>query len=115
MNHFEKGNELYNSQNYESALKEYLKAVTVSTTNAASFYNAAVCYIKLKEYNEAIPLLKKSISIKTNSKYYFNLAYCYSMLKETKKALIYFNTAWALDNSDTECEKAINLIINQFK
>lgn len=37
------------------------------------------------------------------------------MLNEDKKALNYFNTAWSLDNSDLECEKAINLILDKIK
>jgi hypothetical protein len=33
------------------------------------------------------------------------------MLKNTKKALIAFNTAWCLDNSDKDCEMAINILL----
>jgi hypothetical protein len=36
------------------------------------------------------------------------------MLKNNKKALVYFNTAWSLDNNDKDCEKAINLIIKNY-
>ena len=35
--------------------------------------------------------------------------------EEIKKALIYFNIAWSLDSSDTDCEKAINLIMSKNK
>jgi tetratricopeptide (TPR) repeat protein len=112
---FEKGNEFYNNKNYKDAITTYLKSAEIKENEAASLYNAAVCYIKLKEYEKAIPLLKKSLILKSDNKYFFNLAYCYSMLKDTKKALIYFNTAWALDNADNECEKAIKLIIKQYK
>ena len=37
------------------------------------------------------------------------------MKEEIKKALIYFNIAWSLDSSDTDCEKAINLIMSKNK
>ena len=50
-----------------------------------------------------------------DSKYFFNIAYCYSMLKDDIKALRYFNLAWALDNLDTDCERAIKLIATKIK
>ena len=36
-------------------------------------------------------------------------------LENINKALIYFNRAWALDASDKDCEKAINLLISKNK
>ncbi|MBU5485421.1 tetratricopeptide repeat protein [Clostridium sp. MSJ-11] len=115
MNFFQKANDYYNLKDYKKAISLYQKSIEAKENEAASMYNSAVCFIKLKEYNEAIPLLKKAISLKEDSKYYFNLGYCYAMTKDNKKALIYFNTAWALDNEDEDCEKAINLIINSYK
>lgn len=92
-----------------------MKAIETKENEAGAYYNSAVCFIKLLKYEKAIFLLKKAISLKMDSKYFFNLGYCYVMLKDNKKALIYFNTAWTLDNSDKDCEKAINLIIQSYK
>lgn len=114
MSYFKKANELYSLKDYRTAIELYKKAAALKDNEAASTYNAAVCFIKLKEYNKAIPLLKTAIMSKPDSKYFFNLAYCYSMLKNDKKALIYFNMAWALDNEDRDCEKAINLILKKY-
>jgi tetratricopeptide (TPR) repeat protein len=115
MSYFQKANDLYNTKDYKKAIAMYQKAVELKDNEAASQYNAAVCFIKLKEYEKAIPLLKSALIQKRDSKYFFNLGYCYAMLKDNKKALIYFNTAWSLDNNDNDCEKAINLIINNYK
>jgi tetratricopeptide (TPR) repeat protein len=115
MNYFNKANEFYNTKDYRRAIDLYQKAIELKDNESASYYNSAVCFIKLKEYSRAIPLLKMAISIKIDSKYLFNLGYCYAMLKNNKKALLYFNTAWTLDGSDKDCEKAINLIINSYK
>ena len=93
----------------------YQRSIELKENEAASLYNAAVCFIKLKEYERAVSLLKNAINLKLESKYFFNLGYCYSILKDNKKALVYFNTAWALDNNDNDCEKAINLIIEAYK
>lgn len=115
MNYFEKANDFYNTKDYEKAISMYQKAVQTKENEAPSLYNAAVCFIKLKQYEKAIPLLKSAIIKRNDSKYFFNLGYCFAMLKNNKKALIYFNTAWSIDNDDIDCEKAINLIIRNYK
>jgi ATP-dependent Clp protease ATP-binding subunit ClpC len=71
--------------------------------------------VKNESYEKAAELIKKAIHLKSDSKYFFNLGYCYAMLKNNRKALICFNTAWALDNSDSDCEKAVNKLLNYYK
>lgn len=115
MSYFQKANEFYNTKDYKRAIAMYQKAIETKENEAAAFYNAAVCFIKLGQYDKAISLLESAISKKKESRYFFNLGYCYTMMKNNKKALIYFNTAWALDNSDKDCEKAISLIISNYK
>lgn len=113
MNYFDEANSLYKEKEYEKAILLYQKAIENKDNIAASLYNAAICFIKLKEFEEAVPLLKQAIKENGSSKYYFNLAYCYAMLKDNKKSLINFNTAWALDNDDEDSCKAINIIISK--
>ncbi|MGL5243592.1 MAG: tetratricopeptide repeat protein [Sarcina sp.] len=115
MNYFSKGNELYNTKNYSEALDCYERAIENSECEYHSYYNAGVCYIKLKNYDKAIKMITKALELNKDSKYFFNLAYCYSMINDEKKALIYFNLAWALDHNDTDCEKAIKLITSKIK
>lgn len=111
MENFKKANDFYTKQDYLKAISYYNKAIKEKDNETISLYNAAVCYIKLKDFDKAIPLLIKAIKIKEDSKYYFNLAYCYAHLRDYRKALLYFNTSWALNNDDADCEKAINLIL----
>lgn len=111
MSYFDKANTLYNYKEYKKAIDTYRKALKFEENKAACLYNTAVCFIKLRNYKEAIPILKCALKEKHDSRYFFNLGYCYAMLKNSKKALVYFNTAWSLDNDDSDCEKAINLII----
>lgn len=113
MDYFSEANDLYKTKEYKRAIEFYKKAVETKDNEAASLYNAAVCFIKLKEFEKAIPLLKLAIKENSISKYYFNLAYCFAMLKDNRKALVNFNTAWALNNNDEDCSKAINIIINK--
>lgn len=115
MSYFTDGNKLYNNKEFTKAINYYLKSAESCENEACSYYNAGVCYIKLKEFDSAIDMLKKALTLQHESKYYFNLAYCYAMKEDSNHALIYFNRAWALDASDKDCEKAINLLMNKNK
>lgn len=66
---------------------------------------------KEKKLDEAIIVLHEALKVSNNSKYFFNLAYCHFQLNDFKKALRYFNIAWALNDSDEDCKKAISLIM----
>ena len=110
MDFFNEGNKLYNNKNYEKAIDYYKKSVMNNENEACSYYNAGVCFIKLKDFDNAILMINKAISIQKESKYFFNLGYCYAMKENSNKALINFNIAWALNNDDLDCEKAINMI-----
>ena len=80
MSNFSKGNELYNTRNYSDAINYYKKALDNDECKCHSYYNAGVCYIKLKQYEKAIEMITKALELYQDSKYFFNLAYCYSMI-----------------------------------
>lgn len=114
MKYFEKANELYNKKQYENAINLYKKAITEKENEAASHYNTAVCFIKLKNFEKAIINLHSALSFKKESSYFFNLGYCYAMINEKNKALNHFNIAWSLNPNDKDCEKAISLILKSY-
>ncbi|MDP4143150.1 MAG: tetratricopeptide repeat protein [Bacillota bacterium] len=111
MDYFEKAEFYYNKKDYGMALNAYMKALTTKQNEPALIYNCAMCLIKLQRYEDAIAFLKAAIELKQDSRFYFNLAYCYAKIGDNKKALLYFNTAWALDNEDKDCERAIDMIL----
>lgn len=115
MNYFNEGNKYYNLKDFKKAINFYNMSIENNENTTCSYYNAGVCYIKIKNFDSAIKMIKRALAMQQESKYFFNLAYCYAMKEEIKKALIYFNLAWSLDNSDDDCEKAINLIISKNK
>lgn len=92
MSYFNDGNKYYNNKDYSKALENYIESIDIGENESCAYYNAGVCYIKLKDFNSAIDMLKKALYIQKESKYYFNLAYCYAMLENINKALIYFNS-----------------------
>lgn len=112
MDYFTAANQYYNTKDYQKAINLYKKAIDNKENEVCSYYNTSVCFIKLGEYEKAIGFLKSALALKSDSKYFFNLAYCYAMLKDNKRALLYFNTAWSMDSSDKDCEKAIKLILS---
>lgn len=116
MGYFQDGNLSYDAKNYKSAISSYKKSIKAKEEEEAySLYNLALCYIKLEQYNKAIKTLKLAISKKPKSNFYFNLAYSYLKINDTKKALLYFNTAWAMDPQDEDCERAINHILRNLR
>lgn len=114
MNYFDKANEFYNQKQYKHAIDMYKKAMELNDNESSSLYNTAVCFIKLRDFENAIQYLLNAIKLKKESSYFFNLGYCYAMLNDKRKALNYFNIAWSLNGDDHECEKAINLILNTY-
>ena len=80
MSYFSEANKYYNSKEYKKAISYYRKSIADKENEACSYYNAGVCFIKLKDY---------------------------------KKALLNFNLAWAINNNDEDCKKAMNLILKK--
>lgn len=102
---------------YTRALPLFLKAIE-DKDNAEyikyALYNGAICLMNLENYINAISLLKMFLEIEIGeSILYFNLAYCYFCIGNNKKALVNFNTAWALSNEDVKCEEAVNSLLNK--
>ena len=115
MSYIDEGDLHYINKEYKKALSLYKKAIETKENESIALYNASVCHIKLKEYSDAIELLNKAIALKDDSEYYYNLALCYAYSNNNQKALLYFNTAWALNPDDEDCSKAINIILNNLK
>ena len=121
--YFAYANDFYNNRQYSKAISYYEKAINIKKADfdkseikennflANCYYNIATCYIKLYNYELSIKYNKLALKYYAKmSKYYFNLGYCYTQLSKFKLAYIYFNKAWALDNSDNECEKALKFL-----
>ena len=106
MDNFERGNKLYICEDYIAAIEEY-KRCQDGYNKIACLYNIGTCYIKLKQWEDAILYIKKAIQLKEKSEYYFNLGYCYAMMKQNQKSLGYFKRALELNPYDDDTKKAI--------
>ena len=106
MDNFERGNKLYKCEDYIAAIEEY-KRCQDGYNKIACLYNIGICYIKLKQWEDAILYIKKAIRLKEKSEYYFNLGYCYAMVKQNEISLGYFKRSLELNPYDEDAEKAI--------
>jgi tetratricopeptide (TPR) repeat protein len=87
-----------------------LSRLTVQNPSSAYiFAQAAVAYDKIKNYDQAIILLQKAISIdQTNADYQYNLAVIYDKTSQFQKALdMYANVEqnYTDDNSSVPIEQ----------
>jgi tetratricopeptide (TPR) repeat protein len=111
MEYFKKANEYYSVHDYKRAIAIYNKALKFKEYEISSMHNIALCYIKLEQYKRAIPLLKIASEKNPTGTYYFNLAYAYYMARNYKKALLCFNTAWALSPENENCRIMIDHLL----
>lgn len=115
MKYFNEATNYFMKKEYKKAIEMYKKSIELDQNKESSLYNTAVCFIKLKQYEKAISFIEHALKIKEDSKYYFNLGYCYALTNNNKKALMYFNRSWALNNDDNECKKAINILLSKLR
>lgn len=106
-------NRQYDNKEFSKALLSYQSCIKEAITKsemASLYYNMGVCNIKLRNFAHAIICFHKSLTYETTSKSLFNCGYSYAMVDDTFKAIHYFKAAQAIDPSDTDCQKAINII-----
>ncbi len=122
-NTFDYANKLYNDKKYKEAIIFYKRNIKHllnenidyyykgdNTNLNQDYYNIGVCYIKLKDYDEALKNFKLALNYYKDSRYYFNIGYVYAIKENVKKAYIYFNLAWSLKHDDDDCEKALKML-----
>ncbi len=94
---------------YDRALDDYLKAVSLSPRNSKVFNNIGNVYAKKREYVSAIENYNRSLML--NPRYalaYFNRGYCRLISKQTASALEDFSASITLnpDNADPYAGRA---------
>jgi tetratricopeptide (TPR) repeat protein/uncharacterized caspase-like protein len=78
----------------QKALNAFVKASTIAPEEAEGYFGVGYTYRLLKQYQQAIPQLKKALSLRPD--YYDahrELAYCYHATGETDGAIREYNTA----------------------
>lgn len=86
------GLELYNSGEYESAIRLYTKAIDLEGKEIdhieVCYYNRGRAYYKLGDYEKAIGDYSEAINIAPKKKYYSQRALAYKMIGDTENELL---------------------------
>lgn len=105
MDFFSKGIEAYKNKNYKAAINFWEKSLNKKDliNKSSCYYNIGCCFIQLKEFENAIKYLNKSLENGNfSNKTYFNLAQSYYQLKNYKQAYIAISNALSYDNDDKD-------------
>jgi len=101
--YFNLGN-FYASQNdYNNAIKSYLKSIELNGNNENVYINLANCYGMLKQYNKGIEVCNLILSKFPNSKLALkNLAIMYNMLGDANKSNEYMDKLRKIEEGESK-------------
>ncbi len=66
LHHFERGNELYKSERYEEAIREYEQVLALGYESPELYYNLGNCYYRLERIGKAILYLERARRLAPN-------------------------------------------------
>lgn len=109
-----KGDELFKTEKYEQAIKQYEKAVEIQDDYAQAYSNLGLAYFKVGEYEKAIEASQEAISLADDDKLkagsYYNIAMSYEADKEFEKALKNYQQALEYNEHPAYIEGVNNAI-----
>ena len=87
-NHFEKGNELYQNEQYAAAVKSYEAELARGVHSAGLYFNLANAYYKMDEVAPAVFYYEKALLLAPNDRdIRVNLGYAHNMMIDEVKEL----------------------------
>ncbi|CAB4476156.1 uncharacterized protein OCT59_018193 [Rhizophagus irregularis] len=99
--HKVKGNTYFSKKDYDSATREYSEAINLNPRNVVYYTNRALCYLRLKKYDNVISDCKTAISIDANSvKGHYMLGQALTEKAEFDLAISHLQTAYDLAIKD---------------
>lgn len=97
---FDRGNVYFYQQNWDDAIKDYLKTIELTPNSEAATYNVGLCYANKNEFDNAIRYLNDSIIINPNKSEAFDaLGDSFLMKDEMETAFKNYDKAIELDSS----------------
>jgi tetratricopeptide (TPR) repeat protein len=102
-----RGDDFYQSNEYELALKAYDKAIELKPDYASAWYNRGFVLDELGRYEEALKAYDKAIELKPDyARAWYNKACAYSLKGDKENALKHLSKAIALDAKYKEKAKS---------
>lgn len=94
--------------NHQKALQSFDMALKINSRNGTTYFNRAICYFDLEQYDNAIIDFKKAMELDTDYVLYSSIGACYYWKEEYRKAIEFYDLAIAINNSD-DCITKDNL------
>lgn len=99
----EKANQAFQTEDYEKALKHFIKAIEVNPDDAETLSNIGLIHLSMGDFDDAEKNLIKCLEInKDVEEAYFNLGCLYQEKAEYEKALSYYKEVIERRHNDVE-------------
>ena len=92
LKYFNEGNSALKHRDYQAAIWNYQKAISLDSETPNFHYNLGLTYYEIANYKESIDSFKRvEILIPSQSDTYYNLALAYNKISESRMADFYYN------------------------
>jgi tetratricopeptide (TPR) repeat protein len=111
-----KGNECMKAKDYQDAITYYGRALELNPTDAATFSNRAMAYLKIKEYARALEDADQAIKLKEDYvKAYHRRCNAYLSLNKVEMAIRDFQFILEKEPNNKKNKKAMKELISARK
>ena len=92
LKYFKEGNSALKHRDYQAAIWNYHKAISLDSETPNFHYNLGLTYYEIGNYRESIDSFRRSEMLAPNqSDTYYNLALAYNQISESRMADLYYN------------------------
>ena len=92
LKYFNEGNSKLKHRDYQAAIWNYQKAISLDSETPNFHYNLGLTYYEIANYKESIDSFKRvEILVPSQSDTYYNLALAYNKISESRMADFYYN------------------------
>ena len=92
LKYFNEGNSALKHRDYQAAIWNYQKAISLDSETPNFYYNLGLTYYEIGNYKESIDSFRRvEMLVPSQSDTYYNLALAYNKISESRMADFYYN------------------------
>ena len=92
LNYFKEGNAALKHRDFQTAIWNYQKAISLDSETPNFYYNLGLTYYEIGNYKESIDSFRRvEMLVPNQSDTYYNLALAYNKISESRMADFYYN------------------------